>query len=498
MRSQIGLPSVPFLSSIEPKRLFTNISAKPSLSNPNTVKRSLPTSKSLTFAPSSLGFQDVTNASATSSSLNQQPAAQKTPHLKKTAAPSAGRLKTPGPTAAAPPPMATPLPSATRARRRSKQMHTPLPSAGAAMSTPEGKGGMAADLSFEMEEGGVESMVALGELQEGVEFDDEAEVEYMAPTAYIEPFSLPYEVTSAKVLGDHIRSMPGLVFWPTDEEDTALPEVELDEAACFGKEGEQPTWTVGLKSIDSDDELDLGLPKPTKLTPKTSPRVSPTPNAPPTAARRAPTLTNAIRAAPPSSTHSSTSTRKPILPTTSRLQPKPSSSTTTVRAAPPPSSSRTPLPTTIAAAPRKGLSTTKPFSLTSRLPSNTNIRASAPLPSSLAAKPTLVSSTITKPSSLPPNTAIRRPITSSTTRPTASTTSRPVPRLAVTAPRSTASSASLRAPVPRDMAAERRRREEEGKEVTRGLDEFELGMEVGVVEDVAFEISDEEVEEKEE
>lgn len=54
------------------------------------------------------------------------------------------------------------------------------------MSTPEGKGGMAADLSFEMEEGGVESMVALGELQEGVEFDDEAEVEYMAPTAYSE------------------------------------------------------------------------------------------------------------------------------------------------------------------------------------------------------------------------------------------------------------------------------------------------------------------------
>lgn len=65
-------------------------------------------------------------------------------------------------------------------------MHTPLPSAGMAMSTPESKGGMAADLSFEMEDGGLESMLALGEVQEGVEFDDEAEIEYMAPTAYSE------------------------------------------------------------------------------------------------------------------------------------------------------------------------------------------------------------------------------------------------------------------------------------------------------------------------
>jgi len=55
------------------------------------------------------------------------------------------------------------------------------------MSTPEGKGnGMVADASFEMQDGGVETMVGLGELQEGVEFDDEAEVEYMAPTAYSE------------------------------------------------------------------------------------------------------------------------------------------------------------------------------------------------------------------------------------------------------------------------------------------------------------------------
>ena len=61
------------------------------------------------------------------------------------------------------------------------------------MSTPEGKGnGMVADASFEMEDGGVETMVGLGELQEGVEFDDEAEVEYMAPTAYSEFDPLPY------------------------------------------------------------------------------------------------------------------------------------------------------------------------------------------------------------------------------------------------------------------------------------------------------------------
>lgn len=54
---------------------------------------------------------------------------------------------------------------------------------------------------------------------------------------------------SAKELGEQIRSLPPLFFWPTDEEDHALPEVEIDEQSLLEKFSQIQLKNIGQYAL---------------------------------------------------------------------------------------------------------------------------------------------------------------------------------------------------------------------------------------------------------
>lgn len=136
----------PCLSFSEPKRLFT--------SHPGSSKTGLPPSKSLSQLPSINSYPSRTPAARPRQALN---------------------LRTPAPVAEPP----TPLPSASRTRRRSRQSLTPLRQAPgpAEFKTPAPSGKWDEDISL----GSIE--VELAEVVEVDEGDADEEVEYMPPPA---------------------------------------------------------------------------------------------------------------------------------------------------------------------------------------------------------------------------------------------------------------------------------------------------------------------------
>jgi hypothetical protein len=100
--------------------------------------------------------------------------------------------KTPAPAGKQQRSYATPLPSATRTRRRSKQLHQ-TPPRQQLLLTPEGRGtggGVMMDVSFELDGtegmlGGVLEETAIQEANQVVQEEDD-EIEYMPPSAYRE------------------------------------------------------------------------------------------------------------------------------------------------------------------------------------------------------------------------------------------------------------------------------------------------------------------------